>query len=79
MPEVLSPRTRWPPSSESEQQMKDVKYIGDRGPVEIEIGPQQWVTVDPGGVIAVRDEVAESLAEQHDMWELPATKKKGPA
>ena len=57
--------------------MKDVKYIGDRGPVEIEVGPQLWQPVEPGGVVSLRDDLADSLADQPDMWELvvkPATK-----
>lgn len=49
--------------------MKQVKYVGDRGPVEIEVGPQQWRTVEPGEVIEVPDEMAAGLCDQESMWQ----------
>lgn len=57
--------------------MKAVKYVGDRGPVEIEVAPQRWREIAPGEVFEVADDLAASLVLQEGMWELaPSTRKK---
>lgn len=54
--------------------LKRVRNVSRRGGArEIEHPPGRWVTVEHGGHVDLPTGLAESLAEQADVWEIVAT------